>query len=304
MKVAIDLASQLAPYAAPGIFTTLDALDREVSGLPADVRSIVAFVQQVLVHEAFADLYGTSFSAAQLEGKQIHDASRTLAHARALAPTPLRERPPAQRSVCVCRHFATLCVAVMRGKGIPSRARCGFANYFLPGKHVDHWVAEYWHAGEGRWHLVDSQVDDLQRKYFGIDFDTLDVPRDRFLVAGDAWHACRRGADPMSFGIAGTPMWGLVEVYGDLFQDLAALQKVELLPWGWYGLAKDKEGIKETVLIDHLADISSKADAAALASLHELLKHDARLRVPDDMLASIVAKERSQPMPLPSGLNA
>jgi hypothetical protein len=43
-------------------------------------------------------------------------------------------------------------------------------------------------------------------------------------------------------------MWGLVDVYGDLVQDLAALQNIELLPWGWYGLATDKSGIGETAL--------------------------------------------------------
>jgi len=46
----------------------------------------------------------------------------------------------------------------MRHKGIPSRVRCGFANYFERGKHVDHWVAEYWLASEHRWLLVDAEL--------------------------------------------------------------------------------------------------------------------------------------------------
>jgi hypothetical protein len=136
--------------------------------------------------------------------------------------------------------------------------------------------------------LVDPQVDDVQRRLFGLDIDTLDVPRDRFLVGGDAWRACRGGADPVSFGVAGTQMWGLTEVYGDLFQDLASLQKIELLPWRWYGL-------------DRLAAISSKADADALVALRQSILNDDRLQVPDEMIAAITAADQAISANLPSG---
>jgi Protein kinase domain len=89
-------------------------------------------------------------------------------------------------------------------------------------------------------------------------------------------------------------MWGLVEVYGDLFQDLAALQNIELLPWGWYGLATDKSGIGETALIDRLAGISSSADAQAFEELRSMIAEDDRLRPPgDDALKAIVSRERA-----------
>lgn len=282
----------LAFYSAPGLFTSLDDFRSDIASLPGDAASVVGFVQGLLIHEAFGAAYGVTLSPERVEEKQIHAAGRMLAQAKRLDGGPLMQaRPPARRVVGVCRHFATLFAAVMRSKGVACRARCGFANYFSRGKHVDHWVAEYWNADRAGWVLVDVQVDEAQRRMFGIDFDTLDTPRDRFLVGGDAWQACRNGADPMDFGIAGTPIWGLLEVYGDVFQDLAALQKVELLPWGWYGLAKDKSGMEETALIDRLADISSVANASALEDLRELLARDFRLQVPQDMLASIAARD-------------
>ena len=95
----------------------------------------------------------------------------------------------------------------------------------------------------------------------------------------------------MGFGVSGTEMWGLVEVYGDIFQDLAALQNIELLPWGWYGLATDQAGMAETALIDQLADISSRADEAAMAELAALLAADERLRPPHDRVAQTVKAE-------------
>jgi hypothetical protein len=44
---------------------------------------------------------------------------------------------------------------------------------------------------ENRWILVDAQLDAVQRETFKPGFDPLDVPRDGFIVAGDAWRQCR-----------------------------------------------------------------------------------------------------------------
>ena len=137
-------------------------------------------------------------------------------------------------------------------------------------------------------------MDEHQAKFYKPDFDLLDVPRDRFRVAGDAWALCRSGgADPMTFGVDGTDNWGIVEVLGDLLLDLAALQKIELLPWGWYGLAEVEGACEaEAPLIDRLAGLSSAADAGALEELRRLLAADARLAVPAETLAAIVAAEQ------------
>lgn len=283
----------LADYAAPGVFTSLDGDAAALAdGAPDDVASVVRLVQGLLIHEGLTGLYGVTTAPERAGEKQLHGAAAMLHQAAWLDRRPLdAPRSPEHRVIGVCRHFATLFVAIMRRKGVPARARCGFATYFAAGKRLDHWAGEYWDAAAGRWVLVDAQVDDAQRRYFKLELDTLDVPRDRFLVGGDAWRACRDGADPMTFGVAGTPMWGLVEVYGDLFQDLAALQKIELLPWGWYGLAKDEGGMQELALIDRLASISSRADAAAMAELREILAGDVRLRVPDEAVSAALAAD-------------
>ena len=277
-------------YRTPGVFTGLDGFETEIDALPADAAAVAAFVHGLLIHEGLTGAYGVTLASWRADEKQLHGVPAMLRQAMRLHDRPITEtRAPEHRVVSVCRHFATLFAAVMRRKGFPARVRCGFANYFEPGKHFDHWVGEYWN-GE-RWVLVDSQVDDLQRKLFNLTLDPLDVPRDRFLVGGDAWRACRQGADPMGFGVSGTEMWGLVEVYGDIFQDLAALQNIELLPWGWYGLATDEAGMKETALIDKLADISSRADETAMGELAGLLAADERLRPPMDRVAATAKAE-------------
>jgi hypothetical protein len=102
-------------------------------------------------------------------------------------------RPPAARLPVNCRHFTVLMTAMLRAHGTPARARCGFGGYFGTGTFEDHWVCEYWNAAERRWILVDAQVDDRQRDWFGIRFDVTGVPCDRFLTGGRAWAAYRSG---------------------------------------------------------------------------------------------------------------
>jgi hypothetical protein len=64
----------------------------------------------------------------------------------------------------------------------------------------------------------------------------LDVPRDRFLVAGDAWLQCRAGqADLSRFGIQFAGLRGLWFVAGSIVRDVAALNGAEMLPWDVWG---------------------------------------------------------------------
>ena len=72
------------------------------------------------------------------------------------------ERPPEKRLQGCCRDFSTFLASILRYKGIAARARCGFATYFGPGHYEDHWVCQYWEAGETRWVRADAQLDTLQ----------------------------------------------------------------------------------------------------------------------------------------------
>ncbi|MFI6071766.1 hypothetical protein ACIA5C_09275 [Actinoplanes sp. NPDC051343] len=71
--------------------------------------------------------------------------------------------------------------------------RCGFARYFVPGLHGDHWVCENWSASTMRWVPPDSQLGPELCRDLGVTFDPAAVPRDQFVVAGDAWKRCRDG---------------------------------------------------------------------------------------------------------------
>jgi hypothetical protein len=197
-------------------------------------------------------------------------------------PRPLDvARAPAEREIGVCRHFSLLFVGALRARGTPVRARVGFGSYLNPGRLEDHWVGEYWNASERRWILVDAQLDALQRKHMKVDFDPLDVPHDRFIIAHDAWTRCRSGAlDPNQVGFSFVQMQGLWFVLGSLIRDTAALNGMELLPWDvWGGMSKPNATLTpdEIAFGDRLAKLTATPDEHA-KELRALYESDQRLR--------------------------
>jgi hypothetical protein len=277
----------LAYYAAPGPFTGLGSFAEQVDALPDDVGMLAHAVQMLLVHRFWAQAYQVEVTPEREKEQGYHGADAMLARAMQLGPQPVGAvRLPAARVVGVCRHFATMLCAFLRHKGIPSRARCGFSTYFERGKYLDHWICEYWNATDARWVQVDAQLDSLQRSATKPDFDPLDVPRDRFLVAGAVWQGIRDGAiDPARCGIDSgiADMWGDWFVRGDLALDVAALQKVELLPWEPFGIAKAPDStIADTpevlALVDRVAALTASGDADSIGELLAMARADARLR--------------------------
>ncbi len=166
------------------------------------------------------------------EENQIRPVNELLRRLLALDPSPLTTpREPDKRVVGTCRHFAVISCALLRRAGVDARVRCGFATYFQPGQALDHWITEYRRDQQDRWVRLDSEI---------LGADVLQRPEDltptEFLTGGEAWQAFRRGTvDPASFGVYGTDNWGAAEIRGNAVKDLAALNKVEVLPWDEWG---------------------------------------------------------------------
>jgi len=251
--------------------------------LPHDVAKLCEIIQGLLIHRHLAQqLYGVQFSPERVDETHIRLLSEMLERITALDSHPLTEsRPPEKRLVSVCRDYALMLCAILRYQGVPARARCGFGAYFDPGTFVDHWVCEYWNGAQSRWILVDAQIDAPQRKLFRPDFDTLDVPRDRFIIAGDAWRQCRSGrADASRFGIL--DMRGAWFIGGNVIRDLAALNNMEMLPWDVWGLMEMNDaGLSDEkkALLDRVAALTLAGDNA-FSEIRAIYESDGRLRVP------------------------
>ncbi len=261
---------------------------RLLDGLPNDVGGLAKILQGLLIHEHMPDFYGVALSDRQRGEPHVRGVEQILERIAAHDPRPIREaRPAAERFACCCRHYTLMLVAMLRAEGLVARARCGFGAYFVKDMFLDHWVAEYWKDEERRWVLVDAQIDAVQREKFAVDFDTLDVPRDRFLVAGEAWKLCRDGkANPQAFGIL--DMFGLWFIAGNVIRDVAALNDHEMLPWDvWGGMTQTDAGI-DLGFIDRLAALSRApdTDSQALRSAYD----DARVTVPATVFNAVLGR--------------
>jgi Transglutaminase-like superfamily len=271
-------------YTQPGVMTSAGRYAPLLAALPGDVPALAAAAQGLLIHEHIAPAYGVTLSGQARASVHVRPAERLLdliiaRDSRALDVA----RAPEARLPGNCRHFSVLMTAMLRAHGTPARARCGFGGYFTDGFFEDHWVCEYWHAGQQRWILVDAQVDARQRDLFSIGFDVTDVPRDRFLVAGTAWARCRSGAaDPRRFGLSLVNDAGDWWIAGNLMRDAAALGNCEVLPWDcWGAMPREGEPIDEArcALFDRLAALTQAPDDS-LPELQRLLREDRRLSVP------------------------
>lgn len=267
------------PITDPGPYG--DLLDR----LPEDMAALCRLVQGTNLHIFWAERYGCPLPEERQAEVQLRTMQRRLGRLLELDPAPLTEARPLQRRlVGNCRDFSVMLACLLRQQGVPARARCGFGAYFLPGHFEDHWVCEYWNASEGRWKLADAQLDEFQCSVLGIQFDPLDVPRDQFLTGGRAWRMCRSGqADAERFGI--WDMHGLWFIRGDLLRDVAALNKMELLPWDCWGMierADDSISEQDFEILDLLAEMTW-ADVPDFDVLRRLYESDARLRVPGEV---------------------
>lgn len=264
-------------YLTQSVFS--DPGDLDVGGLPREPGQLARFVRDVIIHRGEGELFGHAIPerwlAEDAESRYVTEVLRIL---RERSGRPLTERrEPAERFVGTCRDFSLLLCSLLRATGTPARLRCGFATYFTEGFHEDHWVTEY-RLPDGSWRLVDAQI---AYGPYDVSFDPLDVPRDQFVVAGQAWRECRAGrADPATFGVSWLKhIRGLWYVRANVGHDLAALNGVEVLPWDGWG----PEILDDAALTD---DDIALTDAVAGARTEDELRRlyqDPRLTVPDEI---------------------
>src|ERR1700677_1702276 len=274
--------SEPGGYRQPGPMTALaEEQIRFTEDLPDDPVRICAAVQRLVIqpHDAIA----AGVPESRLAEKNIRPVSRQIEVLAGLDPAPLsKPRPPAGRVVGTCRDFALLSCALLRLRGIPARARCGFGTYFQPGKNLDHWVTEYQAPGQRRWTRIDAEI---------LGSSLVSHPDDlapgEFLTGGEAWAWYRTGTvDGQSFGVPGTThAWGPAEIRGNAIRDLAALCTLEMLPWDEWGRMEasyaGKTGPDYDLLIDEIAATCASDDPATISRLYATED----LAVPDNLIA-------------------
>lgn len=290
-------------YAEAGPMTTGGSHGDYLKSAPSGIRELAATVQQLFIYDVVAkDFYGFDVPKQRADEIHLRSIEALLDRIIQLDDAPFAQpRSLDKRVIGRCHHFALMMVAVLRVYGISARARCGFGAYFNPPQFEDHWVCEYWNADERRWVLVDSQLDAVWIEKLDVKHDVLDVPRDQFLLAADAWKQCRIGKlDPARFGISFVQLHGLWFVAGSLLRDLASVNKMEMLPWDSWGAQPEPEAKLDALqlrLFDEIADMLCDVDKSFDAVRAKYIEDD-RLRVPQMVFNGL--KQRMESVDLPS----
>lgn len=286
--------STTARFIEPGLMTTLSPGDPRIASMPDGPQGVASVLHGVLIHEFLGGLYGVEIEIGS-DAVNLHRAEDVLALA---GGAPLVEaRPPSDRVPSNCRQFSVVATALLRAVGIPARARCGFGAYFVPDRLEDHWVVEVREPAEDRWRLVDMQVDEVQRRAMSIAVDVLDLARDEFVVAGDAWLGHRSGTiDADRCGLSTIGEQGDWWIAGNLLRDVASLLGVESRPWDVWGAMRepgDPIPAADLALFDRLAaltvggQLGGMPSAADLDELAELAATDGRVGIPDQVFNAV-----------------
>ena len=282
-KQMLDFYRTHSPWTDPGMLQAM------FHGIPDDILSVVQAVQGVLIHGGLTWLYKLTPSEAQDNGFRIRRTEELLRRIKSLDNAAVGvPRPKERRLVVNCRQFAVLTCSVLRDKGIPARARAGYALYtWGRGMYENHWICEYWNRAEERWVQVDAQIDAKQKELMRIDFNTLDMPTGKFVAAGEGWRRYRNGEVKLeAFGLGGKDGWnpiGWGMVMPNVTCDMMALNKMELLPWDvnpYWGKKEEAMTAEDMAIIDKAAALSCQVDREWL-QIRDFYESHPVLRMPE-----------------------
>jgi hypothetical protein len=267
-------------YSTHSFITHPHQFASQLDTIPNDIASICKVVQGWVYHYfAHEQFFGFKPPQERMPEVDTRYAVRMLTRLAEMDERPIIEnRTPENRILGCCRDFSVLFTSICRHKGMVARTRSGFANYFIPDYYIDHVMVEVWDEADGRWIRVDPQI------AAGVfPFDVQDMPSDKFILAGRAWQMCREeGANPDLFGLGpdgpdDAKGWSFIQ--SRLLQDVAALNKQEMLCWDEWSPLDGQAKPADALFLDKVATLTLGGNDH-LPELWSLMESDSRLKVP------------------------
>ena len=289
----LEYYARQSPITDPGEFGEMFA------DLPRDITELCQVAQSLIIHYMDGEkLFNCAIPKERLPEVDTRYVTRMLARIKELDDRPLTEaRSPEKRLIGCCRDFATLFCAMTRYLEIPARVRIGFGAYYIPEFNQDHAIVECWDNNEKCWRLIDPEISDRHMAEYSITFNPHDVPRDQFILGGQAWQMCRSGQiNADKFGVdPKSEFRGWSAIQHKLIQDLAAQNKIELLLWDVCGLMGRSPSEEELDLLDKVA-VLTQAGNEAFSEMQAIYENEPSLKVPPVIMSYSPASAPSEVM--------
>lgn len=278
-------------YKQTSCFTDLGYYTEFAKNLPNDIEELCALQRMQIIHPVilqdtsnanedawiWGDIKNIPPTRLIYEEDYFPTAQSMIAELLRKNPNYNKERDARDKIHITCRGQAILLTSILKAKGIPARARSGFAGYIWnDGTYWDHWITEYYDTVEKCWKLVDAD-----EHCPGENLD--DVPFEKFLFGAETWLGLRNGKHKEeSIVYASEPVTtGLKAAIRGLFYDFHALMNNEIifLHMPKYILEKDydlsEEELKE---LDELAVLMLKPNDN-FEKLQEIWQTNTKFRI-------------------------
>lgn len=220
------MEQELQYYGTPGHYTDPQEFRHFLQSLPDNLEEIVGFVKTLLIHPIEARNNNIRFNykkalRSQLDYRSIdHILSEPHVSALLCKQTTDIQSSPSQRGIFSCDHHAVVFASILRLKGKPVRARCGYATYLIPDRYTPHWICEVYDEKNEKWNSIDPEQ------------AILHLAHKSFLPAGKVWLALEKGQIAME-KVMPDYRDGLDGVKYRLLNDFNALMKNEFLNYDW-----------------------------------------------------------------------
>lgn len=228
-------------YRKTSAFTYLGPYTDFAKKLPDSVKELSLLQRRQIIHPVAiinarngiradeVELSEIPSDALLFENERFHTACGILNELLRRDPEYSFNRKTKDKLHLCCREQSVLLASILKAKGIPCRARSGFAPYISDGDvGFDHWITEWYDEKNGRWVLTDA--DCCEEK---IDFDPFDFGHEKFIFGAQAYLGLRDGTyetRQISFA-SNPPTLGIKAALWGMFFDFHALMNDEIFFW-------------------------------------------------------------------------